>query len=222
MPRAVRDHDVEGQQDGGRGVDGHGGRDVGQGQAVEQGLHVVQRGDGHAHAADLAAGRRGVGVVAHLGRQVEGHREPGLALLQQVAEALVGVGRGGEAGVLAHRPQAAAVHRGLDTARERELPRAPQVACLVEARRVGRRVQVGDRQVARGAELGLPFRLLGQRPGAEAAPPGRRGRDRRRSYQHRQLVATLDPLARLDRHPLDAAGALGPDLVLHLHRFHGE
>ena len=43
--------------------------------------------------ADLAAGHRVVGVVAHLGGQVEGHAEPALPLLEQVAEAAVGLGR---------------------------------------------------------------------------------------------------------------------------------
>ena len=43
--------------------------------------------------------------------------------VEQLPEARVRLGRGAEAGVLAHRPQAAAVHRRLDAARERELPR---------------------------------------------------------------------------------------------------
>ena len=59
-----------------------------------------------------------VGVVAHLRRQVEGHREAGLALLQQVAVALVGLLGGAEAGVLAHGPEAAAVHGRLHAAGE--------------------------------------------------------------------------------------------------------
>ena len=79
---------------------------------------------GHADPADLAFGLGRVRVVAHLGRQVEGDREAGLALLEQVAEALVGLLGGGEAGVLAHRPEAAAVHRRLDAAGERVLARA--------------------------------------------------------------------------------------------------
>ena len=77
------------------------------------------------------------GVVAHLRRQVEGDRQPGLAVGEQVPEALVGLGGGREAGVLAHRPEAAAVHRGLDAAGERELAGPPEVAVLVEAGDVG-------------------------------------------------------------------------------------
>ena len=68
--------------------------------------------DGHADLADLALGARVVGVVAHLGGQVEGARQPGLAGLEQELEALVGGLGGAEAGVLAHRPEPAAVHRG--------------------------------------------------------------------------------------------------------------
>ena len=48
-----------------------------------------------------------------------------LAMGEQVAEALVGLLGGAEAGELAHRPQAAPVHRGLDTAREREFSGKP-------------------------------------------------------------------------------------------------
>ena len=62
---------------------------------------------GHAHPAHLAEGVGVVGVVADLGGQVEGHREPGRALLEQVAVAPVRLGGGAEAGVLPHRPEAA-------------------------------------------------------------------------------------------------------------------
>ena len=62
--------------------------------------------DRHADPADLALRLGRVGVVAHLGRQVEGDRQAGLALLEQVAEALVGLLGGREARVLAHRPEA--------------------------------------------------------------------------------------------------------------------
>ena len=62
-----------------------------------------------------------VGVVAHLRRQVEGDREAGLALLEQVVVALVRLRGRAEAGVLPHRPEAPAVHRRMDAARERVL-----------------------------------------------------------------------------------------------------
>ncbi len=72
---------------------------------------------------DFAVAQRIVGVAAELSRQVEGHREPGRAVLEQVAVAVVGVLGTGEAGVLAHRPQAVAVHAVVDAAGKRILTR---------------------------------------------------------------------------------------------------
>jgi hypothetical protein len=86
----------------------------------------------------------GVGVVAHLGREIEGHRKAGLALLEKIAEAAIGIGGGREPGVLAHRPEAAAVHRRLDAARIRVLPRPAEVALFVQTGHVRRRVEVLD------------------------------------------------------------------------------
>jgi hypothetical protein len=48
------------------------------------------------------------------------------AVVEQVAEALVGLLGGSEACELAHRPQPAAVHRRVDAARERELAGAAE------------------------------------------------------------------------------------------------
>ena len=76
-----------------------------------------------------------VGVVAHQRRHVERRREPRLAVVEQVAEALVGLLRRPEARELPHRPQPPAVHARIHAARERELARQPD-------RRVGIRRQV--------------------------------------------------------------------------------
>ena len=62
-----------------------------------------------------------IGVIPHQGRHVEGDREPLLAVLEQVVEALVGLLDGAEAGELAHRPEAAPVHRLVWPPGEREL-----------------------------------------------------------------------------------------------------
>ncbi len=163
---------VQGQQDRRRGVDGHRGRDLAERQPVEQDRHVGERRDRDPDPADLALGGRRVGVVAHLGRQVEGHRQAGLALVQEVAEPLVGLLGGREAGVLAHRPEPAAVHRRLDAAGERVLAGAPEVAVLVEAGRVGRGIEVADLDARRRLE---PLPALGgggRRLGLERrAPP---------------------------------------------------
>ena len=68
--------------------------------------HVVDRVDGHADLADLAVRDRVVGVVAHLGRQVERDRQARRAGREQLVVAGVGLGGGAEAGVLAHGPRA--------------------------------------------------------------------------------------------------------------------
>ena len=102
-----------------------------------------------------------VRVVAHLGRQVEGDREAGLPLLEEVAEALVGLGRRAEAGVLAHRPEPPAVHRGLDAARERDTrPGSPRSRDVVEPPRSAGVVQALDRRAPRSREAA---RALGRR-----------------------------------------------------------
>jgi hypothetical protein len=67
---------------------------------VEQDLGVGEGVDRDADPADLLAHLGVVGVVAALGGQVERHRQPGAALLQQVAVAAVGLLGGAEAGVL--------------------------------------------------------------------------------------------------------------------------
>ena len=110
------------------------------GMSFNRSLHVGERGDGDADLADLARGHRVVGVVADLGRQVEGDGEAGLALVEEVAVAAVRLLGVAEAGVLAHRPEAAAVHRGLDAARERELAREAKLGQVVPAVEVFRRV----------------------------------------------------------------------------------
>ncbi len=66
-----------------------------------------------------------VGVVAHQRGHVERRGEPGLPVVEQIAEALVGLRRGPEAGELAHRPQPSPVHRAVHAARIRELAGEP-------------------------------------------------------------------------------------------------
>jgi hypothetical protein len=114
----LADQLVEQQQDRRRRVDRHRGRDAVERDLVEADPHVLDRVDRYPGAADLAVTERIVGVAAELGRQVEGHREPGRAVLDQVAVALVGVLGGSEAGVLAHRPEPVAVHPLVDSTRE--------------------------------------------------------------------------------------------------------
>src|SRR5207302_5208201 len=89
---------------------------------------------------------------------VEGGREARLAVVEEVAEALVRLLSGAEAGELPHRPEPAAVHRRVNPAREREDARVAEVAVVIDPdglRCVERLVlEAGDR----AEELALAFR----------------------------------------------------------------
>src|SRR4029077_2189843 len=90
--------DVHRHQHRRRRVDGHRGAHLVERDVLEEGLHVGQGVDGDADLADLAGAEHVVAVEAHLGGQVEGHREPGLAVGGGGAEGGVGGGGGGGAG----------------------------------------------------------------------------------------------------------------------------
>ncbi len=124
MPRSSATAIVERQQRRRGGVDRHRHRHLAQRDAVEQDVHVLDRRDRDARAPDLAARQRVIGIAAHLGRQVERDRQPRLPGGEQELVAPVGLLGGAEAGVLPHRPRLAAVHGGVDAARERERARA--------------------------------------------------------------------------------------------------
>ena len=98
------ERDIEREQPGRRGVDGHRGVHLSQRNALEQAPHVAEMGDRHAHLADFAAGQRMVGVVAGLGRQIEGDRKPGLPLGEVLPVKLVGGACRGMAGIGAEQP----------------------------------------------------------------------------------------------------------------------
>jgi hypothetical protein len=143
LPRVAtlpaRHRDVEREQDDGRRVDRHRSRDTIQRDAVEQDRHVFDRIDGDANLADLSRGKRVIGVVADLGRQVERNTQSHDPLRQEVAVSPVRVRGGGEAGVLAHRPRAAAVHRRLNAAGEGERTRRPDIGRGIRVLEVVRR-----------------------------------------------------------------------------------
>src|SRR5581483_4566764 len=98
----------------------------------------------HADLADLTLGPGGVGVVAHLGRQVEGTGEPGLSRLEEELEPLVGLLRRPESGVLPHRPRPPPIHLRVHPARIRRLPRQPELLVRVESLEVVRRIDGPD------------------------------------------------------------------------------
>ena len=87
----LRGGDIEGQQDGGGAVDRETGADLVQGDAVEQDLGVGQRVDRDTDPANLLAVLGIIGVVAALRGQIERHRQPRSALVQQVAVAAIGL-----------------------------------------------------------------------------------------------------------------------------------
>ena len=110
--------DVHGVDDRRGAVDGEGRGYLGKIDPREQRLHFGEIGERYADFSDLRTGHRVGRVVAALGRQVEGDREPGLAARKEELVALIGLLGRGEAGVLAHRPQSAAIAVGEDAARE--------------------------------------------------------------------------------------------------------
>ena len=147
-PLVFGDELVEQEQHRGRRVDRHRRRDLVERNLLEQQLHVGNRVDRDPGAPDFARSARIVGVVAELRRQVEGDGKPGLAALEQVAEALVRLFRRREPGVLPDRPGPPAVHVRVRPTRERELPRRLDVG-----RRIVSRVERLDLDVRVGATL---------------------------------------------------------------------
>ena len=117
----VRDHDVHGEEDGRCGVDRHGRGHRRKVDLREQPSHVLDRVDGHASATDLSSSQRVIGIEAEQGGHVERGGEPCAAVGEELAEALVGVRSGTEAGELAHRPHLRPVHGSEGPAREGEL-----------------------------------------------------------------------------------------------------
>src|SRR5208282_1409839 len=77
---------------------------------------VFQGIDGYADFADFAQSEGMVRVHADLRWQIERYGKAGLAFAEEIAIALVGFDGGAEAGVLAHGPEAASVHGGVDAA----------------------------------------------------------------------------------------------------------
>ena len=109
-------------------------------QSTENRLHVFERIDRYADDPDFAPGARVIRVEPKLRRQVERDEQPALALTQQVAEPFMGLGSRTEARVLAHRPQAAVIHRRVDAARVGIFTGKPYIAQIIPAVVVERRV----------------------------------------------------------------------------------
>ena len=124
-PASSRGDDVEGQHDRRRRVDRHRHASPPPSGIPSNSVSMSASVSTATPSRPTSPSDRGViGVVAHQRRHVERRRQPRLAVLQQVVEALVGLLGRPEARELAHRPQPASIHRRVDAPRERVLARA--------------------------------------------------------------------------------------------------
>ena len=199
-PLRPADGDIVGEQRRRGRVYRHRRADRAEGYAAERVHHVAHGRYGHADLADLALGLRRVGVVPYLGRQVERHAQAGLALFEHELEALVRLRRVAEPRVLPHRPEAVAVHAGVDAARER-VRAGPFAGGRVPGPRSGARpvhrlylkVRVGGKplfRAARGGCLGLALGLGLDAGLCRSAP---RPRPRRRGHYARPDAGAAHP-----------------------------
>ena len=203
----VGDGDIEPEQPCRGRVDRHRGVHLAERDLIEQRLHVAAMDDRDADLADLAASQLRVGVIAGLRRQIEGDREPGLALGEVAAVELVGAAGVGVACVGPHHPGAIALQPVLDGARSSQglyspsrRGRAEGVAAPARMRR--------DRPIVRGDGQSDRHTAHGQRPGDRRL--GERRADRR-------------PRARLDdRDPAGGPRGTEPRAILltHIHLDH--
>src|SRR5215210_2014740 len=151
------DKRVQEQQDRSRRVYRHRGRDLPQGNALQEVAHVQERVDGHTDFADLARCELMVGITPHLRGQVEGHGEAGLAVVYKVLEAGVRLTRRAESRILAHGPWPAAIHARVRAAGVRVLSRVSEPRGVVEAFQVVRLVEGRDLDPGLRAALVLAF-----------------------------------------------------------------
>ena len=110
--------DEEGEHGEHRAVHRHADRHLIERDAVEENLHVLDAVDRDAGLADVAHNARMIAVIAAVGGEIEGDREPLLPRGEVAAVEGVGLLGGGEAGILADRPGAAGVHRRAHAAGE--------------------------------------------------------------------------------------------------------
>ena len=109
--------------------------------AVEERLHVGERGDVHAALADLAERELVVRIAAHQRGQVEGDAQPGAAGGEQRLVAAVGVLGRPEPRELPHRPQLAAVTRRMNAAGVGKRARQVEIADGVDVSEIVGRVE---------------------------------------------------------------------------------
>ena len=98
-----------------------------------------------------------VGVHADLRGEIESNREAGLAFAEEIAIALVGFDGGAEAGVLAHGPEAAAVHGGVDAAGVGEFAGVADGGVWVGGGEIGLGVEAVDGEARKTCEMVFAF-----------------------------------------------------------------
>ena len=148
--------DIHCQQHCRRSVDRHAGRDAFQRNLAKERLHIIQRRNRNPHFTNFTQCHWVVGVVANLCRQVKGHRKPGLALFQQVAVACIRFFGAGISRILAHGPEAAAIHAGLHPAGVGIFARESQVLHIIRVS-LRRQRQPRQRNPRQGLERSAPF-----------------------------------------------------------------
>ena len=108
-----------------------------------------------------------VGVEADLCGKIESHRKARLAFAQEITIAAVGFDGRAEAGILAHGPEAAAVHRGIDSARVRKFAGVAEAGFRIPAGEIffgvkridGKAGKSGEFFLASGGGSGFEFRV---------------------------------------------------------------
>src|SRR5258706_303890 len=91
------------------------------------------------------------------GGEIESGGEAGLSLREEVAEALIGVVGGAKAGELAHGPEAAAVHRGMNTTSVGRFAGQAELGGRIPGRQIGFGVQPANGMARNGGEFGVAF-----------------------------------------------------------------
>ena len=177
-PARLRRQEVHPPDDVRRAVDRHARGDVRSSGIPRRSRSMSgERGDVHPALPDLAERLRVVGVDPVERRVVERDRQPGLPVLQEVAEAGVGVLRGPEPGEHPHRPEPpAGTSSDGSPACTGNWPGLAS-ALIVPA---ARGVQAVDRDPAEGFETDSAARARGQGRGARprlpsASEPPRQG-----------------------------------------------
>ena len=193
-PALLRRRDVHPPDQRRRRVDRHRGRDLVERQFGQQQLHIGQRGDAHPALAELSRRQRIVVVVAHQRGHVEGDAQPRLPVVEQAAEAHVGLLRAAEAREHPDRPRPPAIAGRMHAARVRVLARQTQVALHIPARVLQRRrvVQPLNRPRRDRHKRPRPLPTLRLHPSVPLRPLAPQSRDRV-AVEHSTPPSPSDP-----------------------------